>query len=99
MDNADIKPVNRRKTLLKLRCRNKGHLVVKVVDSDDSDVLTIEAARYCAGRDRETWTPASFSLIKGSGHRYGCACGMSNLIRDDGLAAAVARGVRRQLLC
>jgi hypothetical protein len=79
--------------LLELRCERRRHLVAEVVESVGSDTFMIEARRYCAGSTKDSWTPASFPLVMGSGHRYGCACGPpSALVRDDDLAKAIASG-------
>ena len=88
-----------RTILLELRCQRRGHLIAQVVDSGGRDTVVIEAPRYSAGRTKATWTPASFPLIRGNGHRYGCACGMSDLIPDGKLAEAIASGVRTWMVC
>jgi hypothetical protein len=88
-----------RTILLELRCQRRGHLIARVVHSGDRDTAMIEAPRYSAGRTKATWTPACFPLVRGSGHRYGCACGMSDLILDGKLAEAISSGVRTWIVC
>lgn len=78
--------------LLELRCARRWHLMGRVVDTNAGWV--IEAPRYAYGRERPTWTAGRFVLTPGSGHRYGCACGTSDLIRDQRLADAIAAGYR-----
>lgn len=77
-------------TLLEVRCRRRGHVILKVVTASGGG-LAIEAARYSTRLVKDPGTPARFALTTGSGHRYGCACGTSSLIRDDWLAEAVAK--------
>ena len=82
--------------LLEVRCERQRHLLAKVVDMDAGWV--IEAPRYADGRERPTWVPRWFVLTAGSGHRYGCACGTSALVRDQRLADVIASGYRKWIV-
>ncbi len=82
--------------LLEMRCERRWHLVGHVLDTDEG--LVFDATRYALGRTKSTWTPARFTLTRGSGHRYGCSCGFSHLIRDEALARAIDQGYRVWIL-
>ena len=86
------------RTLLEGVCRRRHHVVVRVVESEGSVTLMIEAPRYGSGPWPES-TPGRFPLTRGSGHRYRCACGGSGLVRDDRLMESVDAGVRKIIVC
>jgi hypothetical protein len=106
MGGSTIEPVGRLSrsgevsgtVLLDLRCFRRRHLILRVVDAGAGGLL-IEAPRYSAGLTKSTWVAASFSLRRGSGRRYGCACGPSVLLADAQLAEAIASGVRTWIVC
>ncbi len=79
-------------------CQQAGgsqHVMFKVLATHDG--LMIDAPRYCAGREAETWTHIRRPLIPASGRvsRYGCQCRKSALVGDREMWDWIASGRRR----
>ncbi|MGH3319485.1 MAG: hypothetical protein ACRDN9_04780 [Streptosporangiaceae bacterium] len=83
---ADDVPV-----LLTIVCERRNHVMGWVCD-DPVDGPVVEVRRYARGRYRRSWVPARFVLRRGSGRRYGCPCGHSDLFDDQRLAEIVDAG-------
>lgn len=77
--------------LLTIRCVRRRCLIAKIVDDDGE--RAIEAPRYAAGRTYHSWTPARFPFVAGDGHRYGCRCRSSRLLRNERFTHAIRDGV------
>lgn len=77
-------------------CKRKQHVMFRVLDTPGG--LVIDAPLYCAGRERETWTPMRRKLTGGSASRYGCPCRRTDLIGDDQMLDRIRRGERQMLI-
>lgn len=88
------------------RCERRRHRLYRVLAPESgvlyrvvetSDGLVVVADRYCAGRDKSTWTPMRRELTLGRGVRYGCGCGRTALVADEDLWRDIRRGVTERL--
>jgi hypothetical protein len=77
--------------LLTGRCERRRHVMFRVFDSGDG--LVLEAPLYCAGRERETWTPMRRRLEAGRASRYGCPCRATVLASDQQMTDRIHRGI------
>lgn len=64
------------------RAGGRQHVMFRIFATRDG--LVIDAPRYCAGRESETWTYMRRHLEPASGRvsRYGCQCRKSALVSD-----------------
>ena len=84
------------RVLLAGRCKRKRHLMFTVLAT--STGLVLEAPLYCAGRERETWTPLRREVGNAGGLRYCCPCRRTALIDDGAIRDRIARGKTRWLV-
>jgi hypothetical protein len=78
--------------LLTGRCERRRHIMFHVRESGGA--LVVEAPLYCAGRERETWTPMRRPLEAGRASRYGCPCRATVLAADQQMTDRIGHGVR-----
>lgn len=74
------------------RCERRRHVIFRVFDT--SAGLVIEAPFYCAGRERETWTPMRRPVELGRATRYGCSCRATVLAADQQMVDQIQRGTQ-----
>lgn len=77
------------------RAAGGQHVMFRVLATHDG--LVIDAPRYCAGREAETWTHLRRPLEPASGRvsRYGCQCRKSALVSDREMRESIDSGRRR----
>ena len=77
--------------LLTGRCERRRHIMFRVLNTGGG--LVVEAPLYCAGRERETWTPMRRPLEGGRASRYGCPCRATVLAADQQMADRIQCGI------
>jgi hypothetical protein len=77
------------------RPRGGQHVMFRVIATRGG--FMIDAPRYCAGREAQTWTHLRRPLDPASGRvsRYGCQCRKSALVSDGEMSDWIHGGRRR----
>jgi hypothetical protein len=82
--------VSRRKVLLTVRCKRRGHPFGYVVREDGADWVEVPRA-FATKENKWKGSPLRAPLARGSGHRGACDCGMWVLMMHDELLDGMSR--------